>query len=56
MPLPFAEIPGRSWNRREFLRAGGAAAVSWPLLMGTSSAIAQADVKLPGYPFTLGVA
>ena len=56
MPLPFIEIPGRSWNRREFLRAGSAAIVSWPLLTGTSSAIAQSEVKLSGYPFTLGVA
>lgn len=50
------DVPARAWGRREFLRAGGAAIVSWPMLAGLRSTVAQTAVALPGYPFTLGVA
>lgn len=56
MPLPSIQLPGRSWNRREFLLAGTAAAAAWPILTGPASALAQKEVTLSGYPFTLGVA
>lgn len=56
MSLPVVNLPGRAWNRREFLLAGGAAAAAWPFLGGVQSAIAQKAVTLSGYPFTLGVA
>ena len=56
MPLPRLHLPARSWSRREFLLASGGAAVSWPMLTGPTSAIAQQGVTLPSYPFTLGVA
>lgn len=48
-------VEGRSWNRRAFLKFGGAAA-AWPLLGSPTSAFVRRRVKLTDYPFTLGVA
>lgn len=56
MSSPDLQIPGRAWNRRQFLVAGTTAVAAWPMLAGTQSAIAQKSVTLSGYPFTLGVA
>lgn len=56
MSLLRADLPGRVWSRREFLLASGGALAAWPMLAAPASAMAQADVKLPSYPFTLGVA
>lgn len=56
MSVPKLHVAGRSWQRREFLLAGGAAIAAWPMLTGLRSAVAQGTVALSGYPFTLGVA
>lgn len=56
MALPVVEVAGRSWNRRQFLIAGGTAVAAWPVLAGPRSAVAQKTVSLSSYPFTLGVA
>jgi alkaline phosphatase D len=49
------DVPGRSWDRRAFLRAG-AALVTWPLLSAPASAYLRRHVRLADYPFQLGVA
>jgi alkaline phosphatase D len=49
-------IPGMTWNRRQFLRAGGAAVAAWPFLRPLESAFALEQSKARDYPFALGVA
>lgn len=48
-------VEGRSWNRRAFLKVGGAAA-AWPLLSAPASAFVRRSAAAKDYPFTLGVA
>lgn len=49
------DVEGRSWNRRTFLKIGGAAA-AWPLLGTPTSAFAARRNFAKGNPFTLGIA
>lgn len=48
-------VAGRSWNRRAFLKVGGAAA-AWPLLGTQTSAFVRRRDSAKSDPFTLGVA
>lgn len=48
-------VPGRVWNRRQFLAASGAV-LSWSMLGHPESAFAVKNIRLADYPFQLGVA
>jgi alkaline phosphatase D len=56
MSLQSTNLPGRVWNRRQFLVTGTSLATLWPVLGMPESALAQKQISLSGYPFTLGVA
>ncbi len=49
------DAPGRSWNRRSFLKTAAGVAI-WPLLGSQASALVRSHLKLPDGPFQLGVA
>lgn len=50
------DVPGRVWNRRQVLTAGGLALASWSVLGRPESALAFRSSKAQDYPFSLGVA
>jgi len=50
------DTPGKSWNRRSFLKTAAGGMMAWPLLGSQASAFVRSQLKLPSNPFTLGVA
>jgi alkaline phosphatase D len=50
------DTPGRSWDRRSFLKSAAGGLVAWPLLSSQASAFVRSQLKLQSNPFTLGVA